>query len=111
MSDKGTSGARYDGWCGTCGTTFMNKSDSENTCDHCGFSLAIPEGGPAKVVENFKIEFVGKGVVVDVWFDGDSKFLIYQVTTDIVPLENCAIIPTEYQGLPTVLTLFPRETH
>ncbi len=111
MSDKSTSGARSDGWCGSCGEIFMNRLDSENTCANCGLSLAIPEGGPPQVVENFKNEFVGKGVVIDAWFDEASKFLIYQVTTEIVPLANCAIIDSVYQGLPTVLTLFPRETH
>jgi hypothetical protein len=119
MSDtNATSTARSDGWCGSCGAVFTDRPETAEfaNCDACGLSLKIPEGGPAKVVENFKAEFIKDGgIVLGAWFDEGSKFLVVYVDpmrlSDEGVQEELLKVPApgEYQGLPTVLTLFPRE--
>ncbi len=109
---------RCDGWCGSCGAVFTDRPSTPEfaNCDACGLSLAIPEGGPAKVVENFKAEFMKEGsLVLGAWYDENTKFLVVHIDPlrmgdDDVQEERRAIpAPGEYQGLPTVLTLFPRD--
>lgn len=113
-----TSTARSDGWCGSCGATFVDRPETDEfaNCDACGLSLKIPEGGPAKVVENFIAEFVKDGgIVLGAWFDERTKFLVVHIDPIRMGEEDgqkellTIPAPGEYQGLPTVLTLFPRE--
>ena len=121
MSDKNESStARSDGWCGSCGAVFMDRPETDEfaNCDSCGLFLKIPEGGPAKVVENFKAEFVKEGgIVLGAWYDEGSPFLVVYIdpmrmADDDAQAELRTVpAPAEYQGLPTVLTLFPREQH
>lgn len=107
---------RCDGWCGSCGAVFTDRPSTPEfaNCDNCGLSLKIPEGGPAKVVENFKAEFVKEGsLVLDAWYDnGFIKVYVDPMRLgDADAQEELRSVPApgEYQGLPTVLTLFPRD--
>lgn len=119
MTDSNASSVtRCDGFCGSCGAVFMDRPDTPEfaNCDNCGLSLAIPEGGPAKVVENFKAEFVKEGgLVLGAWYDEASGFLVVHIDglrmADADVQEEFAKVPApgEYQGLPTVITLFPKE--
>lgn len=55
----------------------------------------------------FKAEFVTPGShVLDAWLS--RGFIQYQIDPDKM-VENLGKVPFEYMGVPTVITLFPRE--
>jgi len=69
---------------------------------------------PAQVVENFKKEFIKDGgIVLGAWYDEASGFLVVHIDPMrmVEEQEELSKVPApgEYQGLPTVLTLFPQD--
>lgn len=60
-----------------------------------------------QVLADFKAEWVKKDSgVLDAWID--RGFIVWQVDLDKFGTENMPKVPGEYQGIPTVLTLFEK---
>ncbi len=61
-----------------------------------------------EILAAFKAEWVKEGSgVLDAWIDRD--FIVYQVDLERLDPPNMPEVPFEYQGLPTVITLFAKE--
>lgn len=61
-----------------------------------------------EILADFKAEWVKEGSgVLNAWIDRD--FIVWQVDLERLDPPNMPKVPGEYQGIPTVLTLFERE--
>lgn len=61
-----------------------------------------------EILAAFKAEWVKDGSgVLDAWIDRD--FIVWQVDLDRLDPPNMPAVPGEYQGIPTVLTLFAKD--
>ncbi|CAN5231844.1 hypothetical protein BH11CYA1_BH11CYA1_35740 [soil metagenome] len=78
----------------------MNTQDPSSAAN----ATPVDEEGALKA---FKAEFVKDGsYVLDAWLD--RGFIQYQINPELLA-ENLGKMPFEYMGVPTVLTLFPRQ--
>lgn len=63
------------------------------------------------IVAAFKAEWVKpEGFILDAWIEvrGEDRFLLYQLNPDM-DVSDFGKVPAEFQGLPTVITWFPRD--
>jgi len=63
------------------------------------------------IVTAFKAEWMKPdGFILDAWIEerGEDRFLMYQLNPDM-DMSDLGKVPGEFQGLPTVITWFPRD--
>jgi hypothetical protein len=85
-------------------------------------ATATDASAPAKshdaVLAEFRAEFVKPGSgVIDAWLTGagDDTFIQYQLDAEVATSRvetagRLSAVPHEYQGLPTIITWFPRQS-
>lgn len=68
-----------------------------------------PIKSPEEILAEFKAEWVNKegAGVLDAWLD--DGWIKYHLDPEVMMSPDRVRVPFEYQGISTVLTLFPRE--